>query len=285
MHGTRVAVSSTDIDTFHRDGVVHLHGVFEQRWLDLLVRGIETNLQHPSARLEARTQGESGARYCEDFWVWSSFPEFEEFVRYSPAGAIAGALMDAQRINLVMDNWFVREAGALSRAPWHHDIAYFDFEGTMCVLWVPLETTTRDEGIEFVRGSHLWDRLFMRVWFKDHRPAASAGWVSGRYYELPPDIDAERDQYDIVSFDLARGDCLVFDMRTLHGSSGDTVPKSTMRRYSLRMTAEDGHIRYRGDWAKNERAIIEQAGHQEGDSINSEFFPALWESTKTNKKR
>ena len=37
----------------------------------------------------------------------------------------------------------------------------------MCVLWLPLEASAADEGIAFVRGSHLWDKLFMRVFFKD----------------------------------------------------------------------------------------------------------------------
>ncbi len=42
------------------------------------------------------------------------------------------------------------------------DIAYFDFEGSMCVLWMPLEHNSRENGIAFVRGSHLWDRPISR---------------------------------------------------------------------------------------------------------------------------
>jgi len=146
----------------------------------------------------------------------------------------------------------------------------------MCVLWLPLEASRRDEGIAFVRGSHLWDRLFMRILFKDHRPDGAPGEVRGRHYELPPDIDAARSQYEILSFDMAPGDCLVFDMRTLHGAASVAPPEKTVRRYSLRLAAEDGRIRYRGDWARRERAIFEQAGHGEGDPLDSDFFPRLW---------
>ena len=60
----------------------------------------------------------------------------------------------------------------------------------MCVLWMPLEHSSRENGIAFVRGSHLWDRLFMRVLFKDHAVAGPPGWVNGRHYEVPPDIAA-----------------------------------------------------------------------------------------------
>jgi len=115
----------------------------------------------------------------------------------------------------------------------------------------------------------------MRVFFRDHQVAQGAGWVNDRYYHTPPDINANRDEYDIVSFDMDLGDCLIFDMRTLHASC-TAVPKKTVSRFTLRMTAEDGIIRHRGDWAKGERAIFEAAGHKEGDRLDSDFFPRLW---------
>ena len=263
-------------ERYRRDGVVHLPGAFDPAWLETLGAGIERNLAAPSPRFEARTSGESGARYCEDFWVWSEVPEFERFVRNSPAASLAAALLDATRVNLVMDNWFLREAGSAARAPWHHDVAYFDFEGTMCVLWLPLERVGRDEGIAFVRGSHRWGRLFQRVYFADHATAGESGTVNGLHYEPPPDIESDPDAYDLVGFDCEPGDVIYFDMRTLHGSRAGTVPAATQRRFTLRMTAEDGRIRYRGDWARAERAIFEAAGHREGDPIDGDFFPRLW---------
>lgn len=282
--GRAAAVSPDEVETFRRDGVVLLREAFDPAWLDLLGRGIDRNMADPSPRFEARTHEETregaAARYCEDFWVWSLFPEFERFVRESPAAAIAARLLEAERINLVMDNWFLREAGAGARPPWHHDIAYFDFDGRMCVLWLPLEPSAAGEGIAFVRGSHLWDKLFMRVFFKDHDLAAAPGLVKGLTYDAPPDIEADRDAYDLVAFDLSPGDCLMFDMRTLHGPTAGALPQRTQRRFTLRMTAEDGVIRYRGDWAKQERAIFEQAGHREGDALNSAFFPTLWEAPR-----
>ncbi len=271
-------VKAADILRYKADGVVHLQSVFADEWLTLLRRGIEKNMQQPSPRFEARAGDGVGGRYCEDFWVWSDIPEFEDFVRNSPAAALGASLMDAKRVNLMMDNWFVREAGAQARAPWHHDISYFDFDGTMCVLWLPLED--QEHSIEFVRGSHLWDRLFMRVWFEDHKPAATPQWVNGKFYEQPLDINADRSQFDIVSFDVRKGDCLFFDIRTLHGSAPNTSPQETQRRYTLRMAAEDARIHYRGDWAKTERQVFEEFGHREGDEINSEFFPALWSASQ-----
>ncbi len=265
-----------DIATFKKEGVVLLEKAFHHQWLDLLAKGIQRDIADPSPRFEARTIGDNKARYCEDFWIWSEIPEIEQFVHESPAAHIAAQLMDAKRIHLVMDNWFRREAGALSRPPWHHDIAYFDFEGTMCVLWLPLETTPKEEGISFVRGSHLWGKLFQRVFFKNHNTHGEPGTVNGLCYEAPPDIDNHPDDYDLVAFDCQPGDCIMFDMRTLHGTLSNHIPKQTAHRFTLRMTAEDGRICYRGDWAKGERALFESQGYRNGDPLAGHFFPQLW---------
>ena len=270
-------VTPADIETYRRDGVVALRGLFDADWLKRLGAGIAAARARPSPRLVNHTQDQSAPGYYEDFWSWNLFPEFEDFVRHAPCAPIAAALLGAQRINLVMDNWFLREAGSRSRAPFHHDIAYFDFAGSMCVLWLPLEPVTKAEGIAWVRGSHLWDKLFMRVFFKDgHKAGAGPCEVRGENYELPPDVAAAPEKYDLAQFDLELGDCVYFDMRTLHGSLAEVVPQRTVRRYTLRMTAEDGEIRYRGDWAKGERAIFEAAGYGEGDSLTGAFFPQLW---------
>ena len=270
------AVSAQQLESFRRDGVVHLPGVFDGHWLELLARGIERDLANPGPRFEARTTADSDAHYYESFWMWSEIAEFREFVFDSPIAAIAAQLLDAGRINLVMDNWFRREAGARSRPPWHHDIAYFDFDGRMCVMWLPLEAAPKEEGIAFVRGSHLWGRLFQRVFFKDHSTRGGPGVVNGLRYEAPPDIDASPQDYDLVGFDCEAGDCIIFDMRTLHGALAGHTPRRTTQRFTLRMTAEDGVIRYRGDWAVNERALFEAAGYGEGDAIAGDFFPQLW---------
>ena len=268
--------TTAQIDRFQDDGVLHLPGAFKTEWLTLLARGIDRDIANPGPRFEARSTPNSDARYYESFWVWSDIPEFRQFVFESPAAQLAAELLDARRINLVMDNWFRREAGARSRPPWHHDIAYFDFEGTMCVLWLPLEATPKQDGISFVRGSHRWGRLFQRVFFRDHSTRGEPGIVNGLEYESPPDIDANPADYDLVGFDCEPGDCILFDMRTLHGTLAENVPTRTTQRFTLRMSAEDGCIRYRGDWAANERAIFEAQGYREGDAIDGAFFPRLW---------
>ena len=263
-------------DAFRRDGVAVLRSKFSPDWVSMLGDGIDADLANPTENLTRHTKDPDAPAYLEDFWAWNKIPQFETFVRNSPCAPIAAELLDAPSVNLVMDNWFMREAGSTSRAPFHQDLAYFDFEGTMCVLWLPLEPVTKENGIAFVRGSHLWDKLFMRVLFADGHPSYESQTVAGQTYHPPPDVNADPDAFDLAQWDLDLGDCIFFDMRTLHGGLASVTPTQTVRRFTLRMTAPDGMIRYRGDWAKGERALFEAQGYREGDKIAGDFFPRLW---------
>lgn len=271
-------VTEKQAEVFRRDGVVKISDAFDVRWLQTLRAGILRDLENPTDRLVRHTPDDAQAHYWEDFWAWSEIPEFEDFLRHSKAAAYAGQLLRARRINLMMDNWFYRQAGSSGRPPWHHDVAYFDFAGPMCVLWLPLEAVDAKGGISFVKGSHLWGRHFLRTFFAEHKTVGEAGTVNGVLYEDPPDIDADPNAYDLVSFDLEAGDCLFFDIRTLHGARDTIVTNRDSMRFTTRFAAEDARIEYRGDWAKGERAIFEAAGHKEGDALDSAFFPRLWEA-------
>lgn len=271
-------VADEEIETFRRDGVVALRQKFDDDWLSGLREEITQSMGNPGPRLARHTTDDDAPGYYEDFWSWNSSERFSRFVHDSPAAPLAAQLLNAPTINLVMDNWFLREAGSTSRPPFHHDISYFDFAGSMCVLWLPLEDVDKAAGISFVRGSHLWGKHFMRVRFRDGHNGATSEHVTvnGVDYEPPPNIESNPGAYDLVSFDLDQGDCIFFDMRTLHGSLTTVTPTETMSRYTLRMTAPDGHIRYRGDWAIEERRIFEAAGYGEGDRLDGAFFPQLF---------
>jgi len=177
-----------------------------------------------------------------------------------------------------MDNWFFREAGSTSKPPFHHDISYFDFDGSMCVLWIPLEPVRKEDSIAWIKGSHLWDKLFLRTRFKDgHKVDGAEGVVNGVKYELTPDIISNKENYEFLEWDLEVGDCVYFDIRTLHGALHETTPKSDINRFTLRMAKENSKIIYRGDWAREERSIMEANGYKNGDDLSGKMFPTLYE--------
>ena len=266
------------IDQFKADGAVFLKGKFSSQWIEQLTHGIDANMKHPSPRFARHTKDDDAPGYFEDFWVWDRHQGFENFVFQSPAAKIAAELLGAKKINLVMDNWFFREAGSKSGAPFHHDISYFDFEGSMCVLWLPLASVKRHEGIAWVKGSHLWNKLFLRTRFREgYQEDGEAGEVNGKTYHLTPDILNNKQDYEFLAWDFELGDCVFFDMRTLHGNLNQAIPDNNVHRYTLRMAKEGSKVEYRGTWAQAERTIMEANGYQNGDDLSGGMFPTLYE--------
>ena len=219
-------INNTEVEQFKKDGAILIKGKFDNAWIEKLKKGIKKAKDSPSPRFVNHTKDKKLPGYYEDFWTWDLHEEFKDFVFNSPTSKIAAELLEAKKINLVMDNWFFREAGSKSSPPFHHDISYFDFEGSMCVLWIPLEPVKKEDGIAWVKGSHLWNRLFLRTRFNDgHQVDGEAGIVNGKKYELTPNILKNKDDYEFLQWDLEVGDCIYFDIRTLHGGLNTVTPK------------------------------------------------------------
>jgi len=270
-------LNDNEIKKFNEDGAIRLKGKFEKNWIKKLKVGISKAKANPSPRFTNHTKDQNLPSYLEDFWTWNLHEEFTDFVYNSPTAKIASELLKAKRINLVMDNWFFREAGSKSKPPFHHDISYFDFEGSMCVLWLPLEPVNKQDGIAWIKGSHLWNKLFLRTRFNDgHKVDGVAGVVNGKKYEITPDILKNKNNYEFLEWDLEVGDCVYFDIRTLHGALYETSPSSNINRFTLRMAKENSKIIYRGEWAREERAIMEANGYKNGDDLAGKMFPTLY---------
>ena len=273
-------ISKAEIEKFNQEGAIFLKNKFDIKWIEKLKKGIERDIKNPSPRFKSHTIEKGAPSYLEDYWTWDLVPEFKDFVFNSPYARIASELMSANKINLVMDNWFLREAGSKSSTPFHHDISYFDMEGTMCVLWLPLQPTGKNEGVVWVKGSHLWDKLFLRVLFKDgHNVEGDECIIDGKKYELPPDILGNKNKYEFLQWNCEIGDSIIFDMRCLHGTLSSHIPNKTLSRYTLRVAKEDAKISYVGDWTSyNYRKAMEDAGYKNGDKLGGKMFPILYEN-------
>ena len=273
-------LTNSEINQFNKDGAIFLKGKFEVNWIEKLKKGIERDIKNPSPRFKSHTLEKGAPAYLEDYWTWDLVPEFKDFVFNSPYAKMASELMSAKKINLVMDNWFLREAGSKSSTPFHHDVSYFDMDGTMCVLWLPLQPTGKNEGVVWVKGSHLWNKLFLRVLFKDgHKVEGDECTIDGKKYELPPDILGNKDKYEFLQWDCELGDAVIFDMRCLHGTLSSSIPNKTLSRYTLRVAKEDAKISYVGDWTSyNYRKAMKDAGYKDGDKLDGKMFPTLYKN-------
>jgi len=101
--------------------------------------------------------------------------------------------------------------------------------------------------------------------------------INGIKYENPPDIIGNKDKYEFLQWDFELGDCVIFDIRTLHGVLSSSIPKKTLSRYTLRVAKEDTKIDYVGDWTSySYRKAMQDAGYKNGDKLGGSMFPQLW---------
>ena len=233
-------LDKSTIDQLDVDGAICLRNVFSEKWVALAAEGIRKNIEHPSALFQ-RMSGDDGGDFLSDMWARRYIEEFEEFALQSPAASIAAQCLRTDRVRLLQDTWFSKSPGTFERTPWHHDNVVL---GPFCSVWVALDQIPREATLEFVRASHTWDQLLMPKSFfeqnaDDNATSAEQFYVEyhgkiglrsdGDIFSPVPDIEADRDAFDIIAWDMEPGDCLVFHARTLHGSPGNSLAHDTRR--------------------------------------------------------
>ena len=86
------------------------------------------------------------------------------------------------------------------------------------------------------------------------------------------DIEANRDDYDIVWFDLEPGDCTVHHALTVHGAPGNASNSFRRRAYVTRWTGDDVTYNPRPNLMK----ILRDPGIAAGDPLDCDLFPVIW---------
>lgn len=220
------------IDAFRRDGAVLLKGAFADH-VDALRAAISENIAAPSWRERTYQPEGDGAPFFQDYVVWDRFDGYRAVVRNSNMAHMAAALMGSRTARIFHDHVLVKEPGTSVVTPWHQDAPYYVCEGAQTVsFWVPLDAVPRDRTIEYVAGSHLWGKMY--------RPQRFDGTAlfEGDTAEPVPDVDAMRDEVDILGWEVEPGDAVAFDFRTLHGAPANT--SHTRRRVvSFRWVGDD----------------------------------------------
>ena len=198
-------ISSEEINTYQKDGVVLLEAIFDSDWIDLLKQGLDSNCRNPTQRARVWDRDAEGRTMFWDSQAWQGIEEYRQFVFDSPAAEVAGKLLKAREINFFFDAVFVRSPGTQFSTPWHQDEPYWSIEGyDTCTLWMPLVPVKKQSALAYVPGSHLNNRIFDQYNFGNLNPDAKTDVdqvnFSGISEASIPDIDANPEQYGVVSW-------------------------------------------------------------------------------------
>lgn len=256
-------ITQEQIDTYRRDGVVLVRGLFADH-VETLRAGVARNMDDPGPYAsENKRDGEQG-RFFDDYCNWQRIPEFEQVIRTSNAAEVAAALMGSERVQLFHDHVLVKEPGTSMATPWHSDGPYYFVEGQQVVsFWSPLDPVTT-ASLRCVAGSHLWEKDVLPT-----RWAKGDAFFDPAPYMPVPDPDAEG--MTVVEYQMQPGDAVAFHYRTLHGARGNTSD-SRRRAFSLRLVGEDA--RY---VARPGPTSPPFPGHdmQPGQRLREDWFPVL----------
>ena len=247
------ALTQEQIEAFHRDGYLTLHGLLPQEHIqpliDELAAGVEAGVQaaiaegvlaaddaHDDAPFATRLALVSGA-CAEADWIWSRY-----FSQQKPRTAGMFALRTAPALLDVVEaliggeiyahpqyNYRAKMPNqAITNIPWHQDLAYLTPEeaGDTLVVnaWIPLVDATAENGcMQVIGGSHLLDLIA-----HNHRET-TPGHKGSRGIardELP--------EGEVYTAEVAVGDALLTSERLVHRSTpnrSDTVRWSVDTRY------------------------------------------------------
>jgi len=259
-------VGPADIAAYKADGVVCLRQVFDHDWLGFLAEAIELAMAEPGPHAEEYAAKSGQGRFFGDLEVWLRHEPFPRFAYDSPAAEIAAQVMGASRINFFYDQVLVKEPGTAARTPWHQDQPYWAVSGRqVCSIWTPLDPVAEEVCPEFVAGSHDWP-AHSPYHFMDGSPYRGTG------LQQLPDIEAERGHHDIRRFELAPGDCLVFQAMIVHGAPPNRTP-SRRRALATRWCGDDARYCVRPGEVGIPTA---DPGLRHGDLLDCPRFPLVW---------
>ncbi len=227
-------VSAAEVEAFQADGAVVLRSLLTKAEIELLRAGIDENLAHPSPRAKVASAPGDPGWFIEDFCCWQESSHYRRVIFESVLGRAAAALMRSRSARLYHDHMLTKEPGTRARTPWHQDQPYYNISGRQnCSFWIPVDPVSRESTLEFVAGSHLGPWLMPRS-FRD----AQARWFpEGSLADLP-DIEANRNAFPILGWQLEPGDAVCFHMLTLH-AAGAVDAGRRRRVFSVRVLGDD----------------------------------------------
>lgn len=280
-------LADAEIDAFDHDGVVLVRNAVDGEWIARLNDLIDAIVVEPSRwASDTGHQGEGRGRALDERYLWRDNDDVRNYVFQSGIADLVGQAMRTRELRFYFDHWFVKEPGSMTETPWHQDAPYWPFTGEQIAsAWLSLSVIDKDASpLQFVKGSHRWGKTFKPQRFVKSDPKTD--WLRQAESEAGedvPDIDANRDAYDIFCEPMQPGDALIFSAWLIHAAPHNL---SDRRRTAV-------STRWLGDdvrWAPHEKAdptvrqedVCVRPGELAADD---DRFPLVWRRSSENAER
>jgi len=263
-----MALDNRVVSAFQEAGVTVLRNAIPGAWIEKLRSGLAYNMATPGPYTRCYTKEGKPGGFFGDYCNWDRIEEYKSFFFESPAASIAADLMQSSKVNLFHEHVLVKEPRTEDKTPWHHDQPYYCVNGNdTCSLWIPLDPVSKETCVKFIAGSHRWGR-----WFTPTKFVGVQFDKKDDGFEKIPDIDANLQEYELLSWKLAPGDCIAFNFLTVHGAPGNTSKTSRRRAFAARFTGDDvTFVRRKGEMSPP----FPEVKLEEGSAIDCPTFPVL----------
>ena len=249
------------------NGVVLLKKIIDPYWILELQKGVDYNFKHPSKYKCVYEEKNKKEVFYDDYCNWKRIKEYKNFIFNSNISKIASLLMQSKKVNLFHEHVLVKEKGSKKRTPWHQDQGYYCVEGKDNVsIWIPLDKIVKNSSMEFIAGSNNWNKIYLPTKFKGYDYENK-----DEEFEKIPDIEKNRKNYNIISFECDVGDAIAFNYSTIHAAYGNSS-KNRRRAFSIRFTGDDAkYIKRKGEMSPP----FPEIKLKDGDILDCDTFPVL----------
>lgn len=269
-------------ESFNKDGVVCIRDALNSNEMELAEQAFLWSLNHPGPGARNVLAGKRGSFY-QDHANPDSFPVYQNLLFNSGLTELICNILGSKNLWLLYEQIWFKDHGETLRTPWHQDLPYVPMSGDHLVTaWINLDPVPEHLSLEFVPGSHRGP-LFNPTAFDAKEPSA-AMFAAGTWPELP-NIESERDKWQIISWEISPGDVILFHPAVLHGGA-PTYANGRRRTISLRFFGDMAYCAKRPEngLAEIDRLMkddsqsdpmLEMAHQPEGALFRHPGFPQL----------
>ena len=258
-------LSQNQIDDYQKNGVVIIKNVFKD-WIKPLRNGFQKVLDKPSLHGRENVSKNNG-RFFEDYCNWERVEEFRDCIFNSLAAQIVAEATSSKSIQIFHDHLFIKEPGTKKETPWHQDMPYYCVDGENTgSFWIPLDKVTKENNLKLILGSHKWKKLLRPTKWSNDQP-----WYqdNNSFMDLPSRNELEG---NILIPDLELGDAVLFNFKTVHGSTGNNSSQKR-RAFSMRFIGDDVTFFERGGPTS---PPFDGINLKTGDQMREDWFPKVF---------